>query len=269
MNLTKLKPGYLYGFLESINFDSSNPEEKWESALESQTNESISEYHNSHLVNVVNYINEFVLKEDKIDPRYIWEDAPVGYFKKIGQKLLDDNYSLMDVIAYKFVKVIEKIHDEKANNFRYALGFGLYIENGKYEAVECLPFQYGGIYNVKRVANSLMPFFLHMGFDLLDLDYNYNLKVSPKMEQGVNDYVQEYIDENSIYRFSHAVNELKYVEFSYDPIKVENAPAGKEKYFQRRIDEMKDEYYGRKLIKIVGKVNPVFGENFWIPGDDE
>ena len=114
-----------------------------------------------------------------------------------------------------------------------------------------------------------MPFFLHMGFDLLDLDYNYNLKVSPKMEKGVNDYVQEYIDDNSIFRFSHAVNELKYIEFSYDPIKVENAPAGKEKYFQRRIDEMKDEYFGRKLIKIVGKVNPVFGENFWIPGDDE
>lgn len=268
MKLTDLRPGYLYGFLERLSYDD-NDQEKWGMALEDQKNQNVSEFYDSHLVEVVKCINEYVLESEKIDPKYIWQKAPEGYFERIGKKLLEDNYDMEGPIGYKLMKVFEKIHDEKATNFRYALGFGIYIESNNPAVVECLPIQYGGIYNVMRLANSVLPFLVHMGLNLITLDSNCKVTLSHKMEQAIKEYVQEYIDENSIYRFGHAVTELRFLQYSYDPIKIENAPAGKEKFFQRRIDELHDEYFGRKLIKIVGKVNPVFGENFWIPGDDE
>ena len=269
MDLKELRPGYLYGFLQSVTFENPDSEQCFCQSFESQENGEVSEFAKEELEAVVDIINEELLVGNEIDPKYIFEKAPKDYFINIGKKLIRDSYDFMSVVCDKFVKVFERIHDKKANNFRYALGFGMYIENDNPAVAECLPFPFAGCYSVRKYGHLVYPFLIHMGLDLLELTDDYQTILSLTMEKSVCNYVQEYIDINGVYRFGHAVNQIKFLEYEYDPIKVENAPAGKEKYFQRRIEEMKDDYFARKAMKIVAKINPVFGDNFWIPGDDE
>ena len=269
MELKELRPGYLFSFLKSATFGETNPEECLCEALEKQENGEVSEFAKEELERVLEIINEEVLVGNEIDPKYIFEQAPKDYFIKIGKKLLSDSYDCIPVVTDKFVKVFERIHDIKANNFRYAVGFGLYIENDNPAVLECLPFQFAGCYSVEKYGHLVYPFISAMGFDFIELADDFQPVLSVRMEKSVNDYVQEYIDREALYRFGHAVNQIKFLEYEYDPIKVENAPAGKEKYFQRRIEEMQDDYFARKAMKIAARYNPVFGENFWIPEDEE
>lgn len=269
MKLTDLRPGYLYEFLYRLEFDSLNADKKWEEELDNQKNDNMSDICKEDMEDIVKFFNEEVMEDEKIDSKYIWGPAPKGYFEKLGKKLLEDNFDSLSGISYKVVKVIERIHDKKALNYRYAIGFRLYVENGAPDALECIPLPYGGIYCVKKYAYMVLPLLAHLGLDIIKFDYNYKIELSSDLEKGITDYVQEYIDCNSLYRFGHAVTEIKLLQYTYDPLKVENAPAGKGVFFERRIEEMQEDYYVRKLMKIAGKVNPVWGENFWIPGDDE
>ena len=56
MKLTDLRPGYLYGFLQRLDYDSSNSNQKWEEELEEQKNEKKlrSKYLHVHHINVLN-----------------------------------------------------------------------------------------------------------------------------------------------------------------------------------------------------------------------
>ena len=264
MEYTELRPGSLYNFINYVREFDLPVEDAMDIALSIESGDDVGD--KETMVLVAELFNKYILKNKKIDLKYIFEEeAPSNYFKEIGTELLKDNIYLLDEIGYKLMKVFEELHNREVNKLTNIVGFPMYCENSDLKIVASLPFPYGGIYNVYKLYLPVYCLLFHLGIDLIELDDSFGPILSDEFEDSIYRYVEDYLEDNSIYRYGHLKTELSLLPISYKPLFPSSAPSGKQAHAERRCKCFEFEDYKRNISKVICEVNPVFSENIWIP----
>lgn len=270
MDFKDLRPATLYNFIQSVKFGTSIEDALVQAYSIEAGFLELSDSAKDVMLEVCEMFNKHVLGETKIDVKYLWsEQAPEGYFINIGKEVLEKNYNFTSTIATSLIPVFERLHDIEVSKLYNSMDFKINIIYKSPDVLKSLPFVYGGVYNLKDYALPIFTLLVHLGLDIIDLDDNLDPIFHDLLINEVNLYVQEFIDKNLIYLFKYAKKQIMKLPYEYKPIQMEMAIPGKEKYQQRRLDLLCDENVAAEIIKIVGKVNKVFAENFWIPKDEE
>lgn len=269
MELRDFRPAILYNLLMALDTNIFDVETGIATSLGYQNGiEEVAEYSKNNMRLVAECLNEYLLEDEKIDYKYLYEeDAPEGYFENLGKKLLKKHFDSLYSIASEVVKAMAKYHDTKVST--NVPNYKLLVMTKSDKCVESLPFYYGGAYLVKKYGLEFYSILLHMGINLIDIDDDYVPILHDKFIEAINDACGYYIEDNMIYRFTHMKNEIKSLPMTYEPLFPRSIPEKYKEKAEKRNEIIADEYFAKEIVKVIVRLNTVFNENIWIPDGEE